>query len=71
MKDPAKNIETEGMLNSLLSECVWGRAPPGVGSLTAADWTALSPVISTEKPSEEAVTYGDYVENVVWSQDMS
>lgn len=65
MKDPAKNVETEGMLNSLLSECVWGHASPGLAAPTVADWAALSTVPSAEKPSGDVVTYGDYIESVV------
>ena len=81
MKDPVKDVNTDGMLQSLLSECVWGVIQPdhdhasevcGGGFVEASaphllptDWKMLSNIPSTIKPQANAITYGEYLENVV------
>ncbi len=66
MKVPAKNVDLDGMISSLISECIWGivETPSGVQA-SPSDWTIISNQVDTKPPQEHAVTFGWYVENIV------
>jgi hypothetical protein len=67
MSDVGAGVSNEDMLNSLLSECVFGYIREGTTkeSRTAHDWILISETPTTEAPesAKELVTFGDYLEN--------
>lgn len=65
MSDKASGKDSVGtMLNSLLSECVWGRIAAGTTkeTRTAKDWTMHSPQPCTTSQPEGLVTFSDFLE---------
>lgn len=68
MKDPAKGVGTESMLNSILSECIWGVADLSeTASRSYRDWTILSTNPSATAPTSgnNMFTYGNFLESEV------
>ena len=69
ISDVGAGVSFDDMLNSLLSECVWGtiRTDTTKETRTAEDWILFSSVPTTSQPSidndiEPLVTFGDYLE---------
>lgn len=62
MADAASGANQEAMLNSIVSESVWGSydEPCGID-----DWKMYSPIPSRDPPSSKHVTYGEYLEDIV------
>eukprot|EP00603_Paraphysomonas_imperforata_P008786 CAMPEP_0114427126 /NCGR_PEP_ID=MMETSP0103-20121206/8173_1 /TAXON_ID=37642 ORGANISM="Paraphysomonas imperforata, Strain PA2" /NCGR_SAMPLE_ID=MMETSP0103 /ASSEMBLY_ACC=CAM_ASM_000201 /LENGTH=322 /DNA_ID=CAMNT_0001596149 /DNA_START=1601 /DNA_END=2569 /DNA_ORIENTATION=+ len=61
MSDPAASIPMPSMINSILSECVWGRVTPG----EVPKWTMISPSPSSTPTEPGGVSYGEFLENVL------
>lgn len=55
----------ESMLDSLLSECVWGRIREGTvaNTRTVEDWVMVSTEPSSTPPAEGLVTYSEFLED--------
>lgn len=65
MSDPASGSSVEGMLNSILSECVWGKFPLGNEDLKLYPhmWEIHSPVPTATPPVEGLISFGEFLEN--------
>jgi hypothetical protein len=73
MSDPASNISTIDILNSLISECTWGYinedASIDINERKVSDWILYSEIPSTIKPIHNEnktinlISFGDYLEN--------
>lgn len=61
MSDPGASISMPAMINSLLSECVWGTVKHDPETL----WEMHSPVPSRNPPLSSLVSYGEFLENIV------
>lgn len=74
ISDPVSGITTEQMLNSILSECIWGtlkcsgkpddelHSPQEICNLSPEDWTICSIQPSRSPPIENSITYGEFLE---------
>jgi hypothetical protein len=67
MHDPAANISIREMLNSVLSEAVWGSLNVSEDLMTSKDlpldsWTISSTAPSRDPPSENLLNYGEFLE---------
>jgi hypothetical protein len=65
MSDPASGSSVEGMINSILSECVWGSFPSGNDDfkLLPHVWKMHSPVPTASPPVEGLISFGEFIEN--------
>lgn len=66
MSDPASGSTVEGMLNSILSECVWGSFPLDTehhGNLLPHLWEMHSPEPRASPPVEGLISFGEFLEN--------
>lgn len=61
MSDPGASVPMPEMINSIISECVWGTVTPG----DAPSWTMSSPTPSKNPLDGEGVSYGEFLENVL------
>ena len=72
MSDNVSNFDIEKTLNSLLSECIWGRIKHGKKSeenneekdiiYTLDDWEIISTIPSSNPPEIDSITFGEYLE---------
>ena len=63
MSDPGASVPMPAMINSILSECVWGSVMN-----TEEDsprWEMSSPIPSKDPPTSDMVSYGEYLENIL------
>eukprot|EP00736_Rhodelphis_marinus_P013817 Rmarinus@m.22297 len=59
MLDPVGGKTLDDMINSLLSECAWGK-------VSAMKWTPTSPAIPSFTPPDEGLrSYGEFVEDIL------
>ena len=65
MSDPASGSTVEGMLNSILSECVWGRAPCATdcSKMSTDSWVMYDTNPSPDPPQPDLISYGEFLEN--------
>jgi hypothetical protein len=61
MSDPGASVPMPAMLNSILSECVWGRVTLG----DVPTWTMASPTPSKVPTEQGTISYGEFLENVL------
>eukprot|EP00602_Paraphysomonas_sp_CaronLab_P002377 CAMPEP_0185033676 /NCGR_PEP_ID=MMETSP1103-20130426/22865_1 /TAXON_ID=36769 /ORGANISM="Paraphysomonas bandaiensis, Strain Caron Lab Isolate" /LENGTH=331 /DNA_ID=CAMNT_0027570043 /DNA_START=39 /DNA_END=1034 /DNA_ORIENTATION=- len=62
MSDPASGVSVEGMLNSIISECIWGSVPAEPDKLDVDGWQMHSPVPSRDPPRNDLISYGEFLE---------
>lgn len=73
MHDPAANVSMRGMLNSIISESVWGSiVPPNNNNNDSEEkqttclppecWEMYSPIPSRNPPEEHLISYGEFLE---------
>jgi hypothetical protein len=68
MQDPAAKVSLPAMLNSILSECVWGfinlsnDLDPSSKDLPLDSWTVVSSVPSRDPPTGNLLSYGEFLE---------
>jgi hypothetical protein len=72
ISDAASGVSTRAMLNSLVSECVWGSVPAGVAKSDrkVSDWALIdatpslhAPRLSGTENEPLVVTFGEYIED--------
>ena len=63
VSDRSCDVPMSQMVNSILSETVWGTLRGCDGGLSKAEWVLYSSIPSTAQPAENTITYADYIEN--------
>jgi hypothetical protein len=67
MHDPAANVSLQGMLNSVISESIWGSLNISIDLLSSKDlpidsWQIVSTAPSRDPPSETLLNFGEFLE---------
>jgi hypothetical protein len=66
MSDPGASVPMPAMINSILSECVWGTVQQGdSGAADAPSWKMNSSVPSKNPTQTDSISYGEFLENVL------
>jgi len=63
MSDPGAAVPMSAMINSILSECVWGTVSDAEN--TTPTWEMNSPIPSKNPPVTDLISYGEFLENVL------
>lgn len=67
VSDPVSGKDTPAMVNSIISEVVWGKVDPHTG-----EWTCISrhpSTVSPEPDDSSVMTFGEYLENVKFRRE--
>merc|ERR1719265_479385 len=62
MADAAKGVDSQAIVNSLLSECTWGKL--GEANVKPT-WDLCSKEPSVDPPENGMVTYNEYLEDIL------